>query len=122
MAKKIDREAMAAALGGMVSRPKPEPEEASRPKPGATEAGRGGGETESVAPVRTVAPIALDGPEPEEGEGHRRTGTGYVKADGTEMVRTVLVVTRAERRRLKALALEAGVSSSDYVRRALGFI
>ena len=60
-------------------------------------------------------------PGPTEGDGYRRTGTGYVKADGTTMVRTVVMVTEADRRRLKALALQAGLSPSDYVRRALGF-
>ncbi|PAP74158.1 plasmid mobilization protein [Rubrivirga marina] len=110
MAKKTDREAMAAALGGMVSRPKPEAAE-----PAGTE-----DKETNVAPVSTVTPLAPD--ESVGGDGYRRTGTGYVKADGTKMVRTVVMVTEAERRRLKALALEAGLSPSDYVRRALGFV
>lgn len=122
MAKKTDREAMAAALGGMVSRPTPKPDGPTDSDPETVETGRSGAGDKSVAPMRTVAPVTPNDVEAERGEGHRRTGTGYVKADGTEMVRTVLVVTRAERRRLKALALEAGMSSSDYVRRALDFI
>jgi hypothetical protein len=111
MAKKTDREAMAAALGGMVSRPTPE-----APPPKANPADK----TEKDAGVRTVAPLT---PQlaPEAEGAYRRTGTGYVKADGTRMVRTVVMVTEEERRRLKALALEAGLSPSDYVRRALGF-
>ena len=111
MAKKTDREAMAAALGGMVSRPTPEdPPSKANPADG----------TEKDAGVRTVAPLAPK-PAPEAEGAYRRTGTGYVKADGTRMVRTVVMVTEEERRRLKALALEAGLSPSDYVRRALGF-
>ena len=113
MAKKMDREAMAAALGGMVSRAPAEP-------------------VLAPASVRTVAPLApvrpvieSDDPTGEDGKGdgaYRRTGIGYVKADGTEMVRTVVMMTAAERHRLKLLAMEAGVSPSDYVRQAVGFV
>ena len=44
-----------------------------------------------------------------------------MKADGTEIVRTVVMMTAEERQRLKLLAMGEGVSPSDYVRRALGF-
>ena len=131
MAKKSDREAMAAALGGMVSRPAPEP--APEPEPAAAAA-----ETAPEAPQtprkprpkkkapskRARTPKAPQAAPEADGEGgaFRKTGIGYVKADGTAMVRTVVMVTEDERQRLKMMALEAGLSPSDYVRRALGFI
>ena len=126
---------MAAALGGMVSRPAPEPE--PEPAPAATAAKTAREtppEARQAAPKRRAAPKPKKKPRAqpaptqtpsargEEGGGHRATGIGYIKADGTEMVRTVLMVTREERRRLKLMALEAGVSPSDYVRKALGFV
>ena len=130
MAKKSDREAMAAALGGMVSRPTPSAEPAPEPtaKPEtAPEAAQAPPEPRPKARARTkprAQPAARESATAggEEGGGHRKTGIGYIKADGTEMVRTVLIVTKDERQRLKLMALEAGVSPSDYVREALGFL
>lgn len=116
---------MAAALGGMVSRP-----EAQEPLPEAREA-LSDEKVRAVAPVSTVAPEPAPVPETltsvgvsasESGSEYRRTGTGYVKTDGTELVRTVVMMTEGERRRLKMNAVAEGVSSSDYVRRALGFL
>lgn len=105
---------MAAALGGMVSRPRtpeaPQDRAGARPDPAPSpDAG-----AQQAAPERA-------GAEPDESQ-YRRTGTGYVTSDGVELVRTVVMVTPDERRRLKMMALEAGVSPSDYVRRALGFL
>ena len=121
---------MAAALGGMVSRPAPAPPPEPAPPaptdepPGAAQTRPARRPTPRSKPGPRAQPAAAHGPsaDPEGGGGHRKTGIGYVKADGTEVVRTVLLVTREERRRLKLMALEAGVSPSDYVRRALGFL
>lgn len=55
----------------------------------------------------------------DDGE-HVRTGAGYRKKDGTALVRTSVMFTREERRWLKRQAEDAGLSTSDYVRRALG--
>ena len=116
---------MAAALGGMVSRP-----EAQEPAQDTHEASPND-EMPAVAPVSTVAPdsqvtVQKSSSESisglETGSEYRRTGTGYVKTDGTELVRTVVMMTEGERRRLKMNAVAEGVSSSDYVRRALGFL
>lgn len=110
---------MAAALGGMVSRP-----EADGPAQG-PEART---EDATVAPVRPIAPsiaVAPVAPEMTNGDReseYRRTGTGYVRTDGTELVRTVVLMTESERRRLKMEAMGEGMSASDYVRRALGFL
>ena len=133
MAKKSDREAMAAALGGMVSRPAPTPEPAppapdpepkTRATPEAPQTPRKRRATPKPKKNARAKPAASQAASAggEEGGRHRKTGTGYIKADGTEMVRTVLIVTKGERQRLKLMALEAGVSPSDYVRRALGFV
>ena len=129
MAKQSDREAMAAALGGMVSRPAPE--QSPEPAPAAAEKAPEAPQTpRKVRPKkktpskRARKPKAPQAASEAEGEGgaFRKTGIGYVKADGTAMVRTVVMVTEDERQRLKMMALEAGLSPSDYVRRALGFI
>ena len=131
MAKKSDREAMAAALGGMVSRPAPEPP--TEPTPAATPAQTAPEVSQTPRKARTkqkppskraTKPKATQATPEAEGEGgaFRKTGIGYVKADGTAMVRTVVMVTEDERQRLKMMALEAGLSPSDYVRRALGFL
>ena len=105
---------MAAALGGMVSRPEAETPELDEQQ------------TETQNVVRAVAPIAPEqtfAPRDVERESeYRRTGTGYVKTDGTELVRTVVMMTESERRRLKIEAVREGLSASDYVRRALGFL
>lgn len=131
MATKSDREAMAAALGGMVSRPAPEPlPEAERPTaqaetpPEAPQKPRKARPASEVSAGRSTKPEAAQAASEveEEGGAFRKTGIGYVKADGTEMVRTVVMVTEAERQRLKVMALESGLSPSDYVRRALGFL
>ncbi|MEL6614106.1 MAG: hypothetical protein AAFQ43_00125 [Bacteroidota bacterium] len=131
MAKKSDREAMAAALGGMVSRPAPEPPTEPTPTaapaqkaPEAPQTPRKARAKKTAPPKRTTKPKATRAtPEAgEEGGAFRKTGIGYVKADGTAMVRTVVMVTEDERQRLKMMALEAGLSPSDYVRRALGFL
>ena len=131
MAKKSDREAMAAALGGMVSRPAPEPAAELAPATAPTQKAPEVPQTprkarpKKKAPTkRATKPRAPQATPEAEGEGgaFRKTGIGYVKADGTAMVRTVVMVTEDERQRLKMRALEAGLSPSDYVRRALGFI
>lgn len=122
---------MAAALGGMVSRPAPEPTPEPEPSaappqeaPEAAQAPRKARSKTTASKKRVAKPAAVRAPSESEGEGgaFRKTGIGYVKADGTEMVRTVVMVTEAERQRLKVMALEAGLSPSDYVRRALGFL
>ena len=129
MAKKSDREAMAAALGGMVSRPAPEPSPEPAPAaaekaPEAPQTPRKGRPKKKTPSKRAPKPKAPQAAPEAEGEGgaFRKTGIGYVKADGTAMVRTVVMVTEDERQRLKMMALEAGLSPSDYVRRALGFL
>jgi hypothetical protein len=129
MATKSDREAMAAALGGMVSRPAPDPlPEAEHPTaqaetpPEAPQKPRKARPAEVSAGRSTKLGALQAASEAEEGGAFRKTGIGYVKADGTEMVRTVVMVTEAERQRLKVMALESGLSPSDYVRRALGFL
>ena len=132
MAKKFDREAMAAALGGMVSRPAPEPAPAAaetakpavKASPEASQKPRRHRAASTPKKSTRAKPAASQdaSAEGEGGGGHRKTGIGYIKADGTEMVRTVLLVTKEERQRLKLMALEAGVSPSEYVRQALGFL
>ena len=142
MAKKSDREAMAAALGGMVSRPTPEPPPEPAPEPQATPKKAAPRKAALTAPSEAAqaprkrrpgsAPKKSAKAKPagaqeasaagEGGGGHRKTGNGYVKADGTRVVRMVVVLTEDERQRAKMLALEAGLSPSDYVRRALGFV
>lgn len=112
---------MAAALGGMVSRPVGDKQ---TPEPSPVTKSRGKGRTD-VSPVAPVAPVTAIAPNLSASDGeseYRRTGTGYVKTDGTELVRTVVMMTEGERRRLKIEAMERGVSASDYVRRALGFL
>jgi len=131
MAKKSDREAMAAALGGMVSRPAPEPTQEPAPAaelaqkaPEAPQAPRKTRTKKKAPSTRAAKPQAPQASPEAEGEGgaFRKTGIGYVKADGTAMVRTVVMVTEDERQRLKMMALQAGLSPSDFVRRALGFL
>ena len=122
---------MAAALGGMVSRPAPEPP--AEPTPAAAPAQKAPEDPQTPrktrarkasTPKRAAKPATSRATPEAEGEGgaFRKTGIGYVKADGTAMVRTVVMVTEDERQRLKMMALEAGLSPSDYVRRALGFL
>ena len=129
MAKKSDREAMAAALGGMVSRPAPEPPAEPTPAPAPAQKAPEAAQTprkarpkRKASSTRAANPKAPQATPEAEGGAFRKTGIGYVKADGTAMVRTVVMVTEDERQRLKMMALEAGLSPSDYVRRALGFL
>ena len=126
MSSRTDREAMAAALGGMVSRA----EKPSAPTPLhrrqqtrclETHGASGHDQAnECLASPQTSRQRAKE--DQSHDQAHRKTGIGYVKADGTEMVRTVVMLTKSERRRLKILALQAGLSPSDYVRRAVGFL
>ena len=115
---------MAAALGGMVSRrDPPDPEPAGPPPaPDPEPVPKTLAAPSASAPVSADDSVSTPAGDGDDGGGaYRRTGIGYVKADGTEMVRTVVMMTADERTRLKMLALEAGVSPSDYVRRAVGF-
>ena len=57
--------------------------------------------------------------EPDGGD-HVRTSTGYVKADGEQVHRVSLMLTKSERRALRNRAEDAGLSVTDYVRQALG--
>lgn len=126
MPSRTDREAMAAALGGMASRTDEPAQPNASPPSG-----------QASAPKTKSAPKAASkkthdrrkkqaqAKTPEqagEGTAYRKTGTGYVRADGTERVRTVVMLTEGERKRLKVLALRADLSPSDYVRRAVGFL
>ena len=69
-----------------------------------------------------AAPVAGESsaePLVEEGE-HVRTTTGYVKADGERIHRVSIMLTKGERRRLREMAEDEGVTVTDLVRRALG--
>ncbi len=130
MSSRTDREAMAAALGGMVSRAE-EPSAPASPatpptKPAASKPRSRPAKTKPTSASPRPKRVAKETKEANEDQSHdqahRKTGIGYVKADGTEMVRTVVMLTKSERRRLKILALQAGLSPSDYVRRAVGFL
>ena len=116
-----DRDKLRAGLSGILSGA-PEPVEGVAPPPPAPPAeeaepaaqaakaqkaeaprrGRGGGEASST----------------DDGE-HVRTTTGYVRADGEQIHRVSIMLTRGERRRLRDLAEDEGVTVSDLVRRAL---
>ena len=54
----------------------------------------------------------------EEGE-HVRTTTGYARADGEPVHRVSIMLTKAQRRRLRDLAEDEGVSRTGLVVRVL---
>lgn len=110
-----DRDKLRAGLSGILSGG-PEPiEEATPPPPKAKSA---------KAPPQK--PEARDrkrggGEEPSEEEGeHVRTTTGYVRADGDRVHRVSVMLTKGERRRLREMAEDAGLTVTDLVRQALG--
>ena len=51
---------------------------------------------------------------------HARTSTGYVRESGEKVYRVSLMLTKAERRRLREMAEEAETNISALVRDALG--
>lgn len=55
-----------------------------------------------------------------KGKGTVQTSKGYVTADGTEKVRVSIHLTKSQRRRLRDLAEDAGLSITDYVVNCLG--
>lgn len=55
-----------------------------------------------------------------KGKGTVQTSKGYVTADGTEKVRVSIHLTKPQRRRLRDLAEDAGLSLTDYVVDRLG--
>lgn len=71
-------------------------------------------------PARAVGNAqAGDAPGSATGE-HVRTSTGYVREDGGRVFRVSIMLTKGERRRLRAMAEDADVSVTDYVKRAVG--
>jgi len=70
-------------------------------------------------PPDDAGPAGSSAEADDDGE-HTRTGAGYRRKDGTALVRTSVMFTREERRWLKRQAEDAGLSTSDYVRRELG--
>lgn len=74
-----------------------------------------------------IARAIVDEPEPPQaGEpptpaaGTVQTSRGYVTSEGVEKVRVSLHLTKAQRRRLKDLAYDAGKDVTEYVVEKLG--
>ena len=99
-----NRDKLRAGLSGLLATPPPsETDEAPAP---ASAAGSPSTARPAASPV-------------EEGE-HVRTTTGYVRADGEPVHRVSIMLTKAQRRRLRDLAEDEGVSQTDLVVRVLG--
>lgn len=64
-------------------------------------------------PTKPDAPPADDG-------GHVRTSTGYVRESGERVYRVSIMLTKAERRRLREMAEDEHTSITELVKRALG--
>lgn len=67
----------------------------------------------------SMAPPAPVTGEASTAGGTVQTSRGYVTREGVEKVRVSLHLTKAQRRRLKELADDAGESVSDYIARSL---
>ena len=52
--------------------------------------------------------------------GHVRTSTGYVRESGERVYRVSVMLTKAERRRLREMAEDADTTITDLVKQALG--
>ena len=114
-----DRDKLRAGLSGILSGA-PEPiEDVAPPVPAAKKTApvvREAGAREAEAPPRGRG--GGGAPPADEGE-HVRTTTGYVRADGDQVHRVSIMLTKRERRRLRDLAEDEGVTITDLVRRAL---
>jgi len=69
----------------------------------------------SSPPSAPASPTTTD----DEG-GHARTSTGYVRESGERVYRVSVMLTKAERRRLREMAEDAETTITDLVKRSLG--
>lgn len=123
-----DRDKLRAGLAGILSSGDaklPEAEASPEPLPKSTALSRKqSGRAPSTAKAPPTTPIprtkaaAPSEVEPDGGD-HVRTSTGYVKADGEQVHRVSLMLTKGERRALRNRAEDAELSVTDYVRQAL---
>ena len=113
-----DRDKLRAGLSGILSGT-PEPVEDAAPVPAPRPTPPPAAET--VEPSRSAPKAKRDGGEAASGEDgdHVRTTTGYVRAGGEQVHRVSIMLTKRERRRLRDLAEDEGVTITDLVRRAL---
>ena len=99
-----NRDKLRAGLSGLLATPPPSEADEARVPPSAAGS--------HLTAQSSASPL-------EEGE-HVRTTTGYVRADGEPVHRVSIMLTKAQRRRLRELAEDEGVSQTDLVVRALG--
>ena len=100
-----DRDKLRAGFSSLLSGDASEPTTTDRPQTG----------TEQAPPDLTKPDAA-----PADDGGHVRTSTGYVRESGERVYRVSIMLTKAERRRLREMAEDEHTSITDLVKRALG--
>ena len=113
-----DRDKLRAGLSGILSgAPEPVEDVAPTPAPRPTPPPA----AEPVEPSRSAPQAKRGGGEAVSGDDgdHVRTTTGYVRAGGEQVHRVSIMLTKRERRRLRDLAEDEGVTITDLVRRVL---